>query len=583
MKKKLSIAYFISCIVFDVLAFLFAVLLLIVDTQSGDDSARSFFIGLVTVPVMWFIISVISLKLCLNEKKKTVAVSINLKLFALLTVMGISYFFIENGIYAAILFIFIGLVCAGTGFVMTNLPQEKTQTNVIPREFLGYNAGGVWYNAAVEYLRSNNRDMAELEPKNPKQKYMIVQDFEETEYEGLTQADKDKISEYACNPIIYLVQWIVENRYISEDFLQRYNPENVQNLLNGYFPVTKFFRKDMKCIFNNKDISREIRPFLIYYYGRFIGTDLFVRDDDNYFFDYCDVIQRNGAHFFCCDYHYDIYREFKAIFDKRYSRFKELWGSSNPQYNRVSAEFPWQRFNADLEVYTYDENSQEQIKRCCEMLNNLSEKEYSKLKRIISNDYENDEFKIDFEKMFQPKTVHIFKANENDVYCFVSGEAEFECEHGIGFSILNGIVLSVGYAADLCTPYSRKEKDLYALGNNDIDFLSLTEQGAVDEYISAGKLVSFKMELDEMVAMDEENKDKCIYITPAAEKILLEDIQRLKTMCKVGLITNISISCKKEDEVLVPSVIFARGFTTVEENGEKKRKCKYLDYINVWR
>ena len=71
MKKKLSIAYFISCIVFDVLAFLFAVLLLIVDTQSGDDSARSFFIGLVTVPVMWFIISVISLKLCLNEKKKT--------------------------------------------------------------------------------------------------------------------------------------------------------------------------------------------------------------------------------------------------------------------------------------------------------------------------------------------------------------------------------------------------------------------------------------------------------------------------------------------------------------------------------
>ncbi len=106
MKKKLSIAYFIFCIVIDVLAFLFAVLLLIVDTQSGDDSARSFFIGLVTVPVMWFIISVISLKLCLNEKKKTVAVSINLKLFALLTVMGISYFFIENGIYAAILFIF---------------------------------------------------------------------------------------------------------------------------------------------------------------------------------------------------------------------------------------------------------------------------------------------------------------------------------------------------------------------------------------------------------------------------------------------------------------------------------------------
>ena len=103
--------------------------------------------------------------------------------------------FIENGIYAAILFIFIGLVCAGTCFVMTNLPQENPQTNVIPREFLGFNAGGVWYNAAVEYLRSNNRDLSELQPKNPKQKYMIVQDFEETEYNGLTQADKDKISE----------------------------------------------------------------------------------------------------------------------------------------------------------------------------------------------------------------------------------------------------------------------------------------------------------------------------------------------------------------------------------------------------
>jgi hypothetical protein len=178
MKKKLSIAYFISCIVFDVLAFLFAVLLLIADTQSGDDSARSFFIGLVTVPVMWFIISVISLKLCLNEKKKTVAVSINAKLAALLTVMGISFFFIENGIYAAILFIFMGLIFAGTGFVMTNLPQENPQTNVIPREFLGYNAGGVWYNAAVEYLRLNNRDMADLEPKNPKHKYVLVNDFQ---------------------------------------------------------------------------------------------------------------------------------------------------------------------------------------------------------------------------------------------------------------------------------------------------------------------------------------------------------------------------------------------------------------------
>ncbi len=581
MKKIILEIYLIICLAIDLLLSLIGLIFIFTELILGGGADIGLFIGLEIVFVLWLVISIVSLCRIKTNRKNIASSSMLMKISIACFGFGLALLSMEDGIYAFVCFTILGIMTGLGAYVVTKFPLKGKETYRL--FFQGYSAAENWYSAAVEYLLTNNRDISQLTPINPKQRYTCVRDYLETEFNGLTDEDKEKITDYACNPIIYLTQWLIENKHLGQNFIAHYNPENVRNVVNGYIPVTRFFKNDMDYMLDNNDISDKIRKFLVYYYGTFYKTKTFRRDDDNYFFDYCDLIQSRGASFYCCDYHYDIYREFKEIFDKRYENFKVSYDYyKTDKYAVFSAKFHWKLFNADLDVYAYEGNTAEQVQKCCDALNNLSEKEINKLKCKIESLFANNDGRIVFEKMFRPTSVCIYESRNDDVYFAIDGGAEFEEEHGIGFTILNGIVLDVVYAHDHNPPYSRRDMDLYELGNNDIDFSALTEQAAVDKLISSGELVAVKMEFDGMKQHGENNSSNEIYLTPAAEKIFRENIRRLKILCKCGIASNIGISCKKSGNVIVPSVIYMKGLVTGKENGENKTYCRYTDTINVW-
>ena len=580
MKKLFLKIFLIICVVIDSILSLLGLLCISTELILGDGEVL-FFIGLEIVFVLWLVISIVSL--CrVNTKRKNIASSSMLMKISIGSFgFGFSFPSMEDGIYPFVCFMILGVMIGLASYAVTKFPLKGK--DVYRLFFQGYNAAENWYSAAVEYLLLNNRELSQLNTEKPKPKYTCVRDYLETDFRGLTEEDKEKITDYACNPIIYLTQWLIENKHIGHNFYVNYNRENVTNVLNGYIPVTRFFRNDMDYMLDNNDISDKIREFLVYYYGTFYKTKIFRRDDDNYFFDYCELIQSKGASFFCCDYHYDIYREFKTIFDKRYENFRYSFDYyKSGKYVSFPEMVRWKLFNADLDIYTYEGHTEEHIKKCSDTLNNLSVKELNRLKRRIESIFEKNDKKIDFEKMFRPTRICIYESRNDDVYFYVDGEAEFEGEHGIGFTILNGIVLDVGYAFDNNPPYSRRDMDLYELGNNDIDFAALTEQAAVDKHVSEGELVAVKMEFDGMKQHGENNNGNEIYLTPAAEKIFRDDMRRLKILCKCGIVRNIGISCKKSGNVIVPAEVYMKGFVSVKENGENKNLCRYTNIINVW-
>ena len=100
---------------------------------------------------------------------------------------------------------------------------------------------------------------------------------------------------------------------------------------------------------------------------------------------------------------------------------------------------------------------------------------------------------------FQAYDLNIYEPQEEgDLAFMISGEADYEEEHGISFTIRNGILLDWSYANESGEPYddsliARYERYSYGrdpkTGTGEIDFEQIKEQKDLDALVTEGKLI----------------------------------------------------------------------------------------------
>lgn len=586
--KSFSKVFLILSIIFESLAFVFFVLVFIADVVNDNASGWILFISIALIPLLWLVISAVTLKRIINGRVKAISTSmIMMKLTVFFIMFAIGFLAIKDGIYASALFGFIGFFSGISVLISAKLRSiSDNGLNENRYQFKGYNAGNHWYFAAVEFLRKNSRDISELE-NMMKEIGKQGEEYEKYHSRALPYEDRVKITEYACMPIIYLLQWLIENNHMSELFTKRFKPDDIANVRSGFIPVMYFFRNAMQCKVDRWDISDKIQNFLVWYYEPFTDIGCYRRSNDSYLFDYCTIIQSKGADLYYCDYHYDIYRELKEIIDKRYEEYLEFVERDRKfvsEYNKTGTVLNWQLFNKNLEIYANHELTTEEIENCQSALNGLNEGQIKQLERMIIRKLALST-PIDFRSDIIPESVHIHEAENNDVYFSVGCGISIDENKIIGFTVKNGVIVNMTYDYEFDMPYCNYENEQYELGNNDIDFLSLTEQAAVDELCRSGKLKAVEIKMDGMELNSDNGMSNIIYITPAAEKIFNENIRRLSILHRAHLINDVNIACTRGENSIVPQIIYFAGLINTPpspENPDNKPKRRYSDVLNIW-
>lgn len=582
--KLFSKIFLIFSILLEVLGFILFVLVFIADVVENSASDWILFLAIALIPLLWTVISAVTLKRVINGRVKVIPAAILMKLTVFLLLSAAAFLSLEDGIYAASLFAITGSFCGLSAFAATRLRNVTSASGIPERfQFKGYNAGNHWYFAAVEYLHKNNRDISELADmirnaamKNTKN--------EKNQSGGLTFDEKNKITEYACMPFVYLFQWLIENNHMSEFFMKKFKADDIANVKSGFIPAMYFFKNAMRCKIDRWDISEKIHNFLIWYYEPFTNEGCYRRINEAYLFDYCSIIQSKGADLYCCDYHYDIYRELKEKFDRKYEEYLELVEKERnfvSVYKKTGTALNWQLFDKNLEIYANHELTPTEIENCESVLNGLYDSQIKQLERMIIGKLALST-PVDFRNDIIPESVHIHEAENNDVYFSVGCGISIDENKIIGFTVRNGIIVNMTCDYEFDMPYSNYENERYELGNNDIDFLSLTNHGTVDELCERGELETVEIKIEGMQMNSDNGCGNIIYLTPAAAKIFNENIRRLNILNKAHLINDVNISCSRCENSIVPQAVYFAGIIKNTENPQEKETYRYSDLLVVW-
>ena len=137
---------------------------------------------------------------------------------------------------------------------------------------------------------------------------------------------------------------------------------------------------------------------------------------------------------------------------------------------------------------------------------------------------------------FEAFDIYIYEPQEEgDLAFMISGEADYEEEHGISFTIRNGILLDWSYALESRDPYdeallARYERCSYGrdpkTGTWEIDFEQIKEQKEQDALVAEGKLIRTLLVPEWLGGADADENTVCV--TPLALAQLEKINKRLK-------------------------------------------------------
>ena len=174
-----------------------------------------------------------------------------------------------------------------------SIPIRTTNSSIKLEKncFRAYKSKWTWDDAAKEYLQLVGKDSID----------------------NLTEAENDKIYEYASMPAVYFVIWLVNKNYMSEYFFQDDISEDVINKLKmRQISPVEFFTNYMDCVLARDDISETILPFVDSYF-----------ENNIYDSDYCDCIKNDKNFIYCIDFSWDIYDKLSEKIDSAYNNFKK--------------------------------------------------------------------------------------------------------------------------------------------------------------------------------------------------------------------------------------------------------------------
>lgn len=550
--RKMKKAYLIVSIIINII--------LLPITGSGlmiltADYPLSLAVFLPLIPLSFLVISIVTL-----VKNKALGKSVMLKITILFLLLGLTFISFEDGIYAVAVFEIVALIfLIATIAAFYNKPNSrKPQTyEMQPPKPYCYKGKGAWDDAAGEYLKMTGM----------------------TSLDELTDEDNRQIYRYTMMPVAYYFYWLLKKGFLSSEIYDMVGDEIHEADIGSRSLDVLGILEDMDCCLHSDDMLEDAVKFTNHYADVRYAT-LYSRQ---LLFDYYEEIKNPGGFYYCVDFSWDVCERMYSKIDKAYEEWSALFTGSDERYydDELISDVFSNRFGTELEIYPMgkkikDNITDEYIKKCLNDLDSMNEYQFSRLDRCISDDY-GDSLAGKVMEQFRPYSIYIFEPQEDgDVAYAVSGEADFEEEHGIAFYVRNGVIFSYGYGCDLDDIYSPENIRYYETAANDIEYESIENISQTEELLKAGKLVrTYLVPLEIGGADDESNM---VYLTPLAIKEKELSDRRLQALI-AAYNGNLKYIYKAvyydDDKRFVPRDIYVR-------HDAKPSDSVFGFHVNVW-
>ena len=411
-----------------------------------------------------------------------------------------------------------------------NKKKTSRSTSSVQRYTSTFKGEAQWEAAAGEYRRLTGKS-------------------EEAE---LTEEENKKILDFTMTPLAYFFGWLCERDFIGEGFVSEFGetdkvkiPDEVKN--GKITPLEALAGLDH--YFSYEWIKEEAQYFFRFYFDdRAAVTDRFT-DQDTYLYDYYECIGEPEDRYYCIDYSSEVQKKISQRLDERYEKLsgKQVsWEYLRDNYYQDDEEFEHAMkiystfFDKDLRVFRCGrilkgEFPEDYAQKCLKSLEEMPQKEWHRLERWLVECYggEPEQFKMNY---FEAFDIYIYEPQEEgDLAFMISGEAEYEEEHGISFTIRNGILLDWSYALESRDPYdealiARYERCSYGrdpkTGTWEIDFEQIKEQKEQDALVAEGKLIRTLLVPEWLGGADTDENTVCV--TPLTLAQLEKINKRLK-------------------------------------------------------
>lgn len=480
--KTAALVYYSLCIAADLfILYMFMGMTLF---GIGDMSDLWMILPLDLSSFLWLLISVISLiKTALNKANKTVRNSILMKLAVMLLGLSVMSLFQSHSISV---FLVLFTITVMIGFV-TVYQIKRPKTALSPKSnqyILAYRSKWSLDYAAKENIKLHNI------------------------------ADLSKVYDLTAVFFSYFFYWLAKSGYLNNEFYKDCRIDLIKDMLDRKItPITVF--KDINYHFSSEYLTEDIVPFFNSYFDHvhlFTSTDI-------YLFDYYECFGNPNNSDCCMDFSWEVLDRLTEKIEMRFSDFeKENFHSNREWYedDEPIGMVSTQNFG-DLEVFTtgrkikgnFPEYYEEQ---CADTLNSLSPRQIEKLERLFNINYGDiDETRQLSIEDFTAYFLYIMEPQiEGDVVFAVSGDAFFEEEHGISFTVRNGIIVDLGYSYDFSDPYSKENSKRFY--TPDLDYYKIRSEKDAEALVSSGELVKTKI-FSDIDCCRSENKDELLYLT----------------------------------------------------------------------
>ncbi|MBQ1410123.1 MAG: hypothetical protein IIY94_02430 [Oscillospiraceae bacterium] len=430
-----------------------------------------------------------------------------MKLSVFFTGSAFSYFGIDNdgAMIAFSFFLFFGLLFAAiTVFKIRYKPRprmSKPSNYALSLLSFKYKGKWAWETAATEYRRLHR----------------LPADAE------LSAEESNKIFDYTAVPFSYFFYWLADSGFINEEITENLPWFSVEKMrTREYTPVELLASLDY--YFDDEYLSKDVLPFLRAYYN---DPDIFT-NTECYLFDYYDAIGNPEDRYYCVDFSWDVLERLCARIEQRYQTWKQL---NFARFDEGQDDSPFvpavhsALFDTDLKAYRIgaryqnysDNDTSAYLASCIHCLDSLPQAQLEKLEQQLENaDYYGIwRAPVVLCLHFHPDFIHIWEPQRaGDIVFTLSGKADFEPEHGISFTVRNGLILDWGFSYDFENPYCSKLVERFEALSS-IDFTNVRSPMDAIRCLSSGELIRTEL-LPDIPGCISQYEDDYVYLTPRA-------------------------------------------------------------------
>ena len=418
------------------------------------------------------------------------------------TVLKIFY---SGNMLFGVIFLIVGasiIVCS-----CCNRGKMKTsESSAAVRKVFTYKGKWAWETAAMEYRRLMGKP----------------EDVE------LTEEENDKIYDYTMMPLSFFFGWLCERNLIGEGFVNDFGEANAAAILerikNGSSTPLETLADDLDYYFTEEWMRQEAKDFFWFY---FVVREERYYDEDTYLYDYYECNGEPEDRYFCMEYSKEIQDKINQRLDERFAAYRKRRSAIYSPSDRYSddddddhvASVHSVFFDKDLDVVRAGqiikgEFPEDYALKCVKSLEQMQQKEWDRLERQIAENY-NEEVEMVKINHFHASSIYIYEPLvEGDLAFIINGEADYEEEHGISFTIRNGIILDWSYYGESEEPYDEKLIKRYERFSNGIYFEKIKEQKNLEELLADGKLIRTLI-LPEWLGGEDTDSNK-VFVTPDA-------------------------------------------------------------------